>query len=65
MWTQIDDFSRLVHISVGPNGEIWGVNEHDQVWYLASKDEDWERIDGELIQIDIGANGLVAGVTAS
>ena len=59
-WKQKD--GHLKQLSVGPNGELWGVSYNRQIWYSASKDSSWTSIDGGLSQIDIGANGLVIGV---
>jgi len=38
-----------------------GVNEANEIFYRKSIDGKWEKLDGELKQVDI-ANGVIVGV---
>lgn len=60
-WQAID--GRLKHISVGSDGEVWGVNNQDYIFRLNGNN--WQMIDGRLKQISVGSSQHIWGVNSA
>ena len=52
----------LKHVSVGPQGELWGCNAAEEVWYRASVDSPWQKSDGALVYLEVASDGTVYGI---
>lgn len=58
---------KLIHVSSGEAG-VWGVNFGNNIFFRDAtssnpKGTSWKLVDGSLMQIDSGPNGVVCGVT--
>jgi virginiamycin B lyase len=52
----------LAQISVGFDGDVWGVDSAHQVWHWNSQAQSWTAVPGSLSQIVVAADGAVWGL---
>eukprot|EP00026_Physarum_polycephalum_P013536 Phypoly_transcript_13948.p2 GENE.Phypoly_transcript_13948~~Phypoly_transcript_13948.p2 ORF type:complete len:100 (+),score=18.17 Phypoly_transcript_13948:279-578(+) len=48
-WHKVD--GELTNISVGHDGEVWGVNKNHNIYRLDRSNNKWTQIPGELVQV--------------
>lgn len=63
---QRDRVGRLTSVSVGDQHNVWCLNTKSEIWRWGSKKKKgWQRIEGVLETISVGADGTVWGVASS
>src|SRR4051812_11043303 len=53
----------LKHVSVAPNGSVWGVNVNDDIYRRSANQ--WFQESGSLKQISVGSGALIWGVNTN